>query len=487
MITTAKERRKALKEEVNNVFKGRTKALAARMEALQSCNEYFINNNKMLGQLYNSKQSKSFLALYVAMRNKTDGLDLKEEENVTFTIDSLLIDSIASSGNLEVVRTDPSQCIVKGIGFATHGEIGTFEVLVYNSLKERKLHGGDKIDVEIANASEISVTDQGDGSYLCSYRAPPEPEDGSHLTYLKLNIRLGRPGRLLPQCPITVHFEGEFYGRPHARFGNSSLLQDGHCLCIDDQDVVYITDYSKDHVTVYDGNTGRYLRTISKRGSGSDELRSPWGVDVSGGLLYVVDSGNKKIKVFNKESGALVRMLAPTGEAALMGSRGIVVDGDEIFLSDADLGKILVLNANTGGFMRTIGKKGREDGELDRPVGLVLDGDLLYVGERARPRVQVFNKRTGEWVKKVVDGVVSQSVATLKVLTGLAIIGDQLFICDTEANCIVAVNKDTGAFIRTFGCGGTGEDHFKAPWDMKAKRGQLFIADTGNRRIQVFI
>ena len=121
-------------------------------------------------------------------------------------------------------------------------------------------------------------------------------------------------------------------------------------------DNVYVVDTGgldsdSHHVLVFNRKTGKYIKTIGKRGQGADEFNIPLQASVtSDGTLYVVDSGNFRIQRINKD----------------------------------------------GEFLGSFGEIGRRSGQFSRPKGIATDMEgNVYVVDTAFGNVQVFNP-TGE-------------------------------------------------------------------------------------------
>jgi len=68
---------------------------------------------------------------------------------------------------------------------------------------------------------------------------------------------------------------------------------------------------------------------------------------------------------------------------------GIAVAGNEVFVADSRNGRIQVFDLD-GRFKRAFGKPGKGRGDLGRPMNLTIHGGELYVPEYFNDRVQVF-------------------------------------------------------------------------------------------------
>ena len=132
--------------------------------------------------------------------------------------------------------------------------------------------------------------------------------------------------------------------------------------------------------------------------------------------LYVTDSSNHRIQVFNPVDGSHIRMIGQgrgTGPGQLCLPRGCtalsVAGGiSELYVCEGDNQRVSVFDMATGAFLRHIGAgRGANAGQMNSPAGIALSfrgvasqgGDhLLYVSEFGNDRIQIFNSRTGAHV-----------------------------------------------------------------------------------------
>jgi Tol biopolymer transport system component len=164
-------------------------------------------------------------------------------------------------------------------------------------------------------------------------------------------------------------------------------------------------------------------------GSGAGQFRQPWGVAVdqaSGDDVYVADTGNKRIDVF-EASGKFVMAwgwgvlngapepqtctascqvgISGGGAGQLGEPLGIAVDNDPLSPSYGDVyvvnnGKDFVEKFDSSGkYLSTIGEEGTGDGQFSntRAVAVGPEG-RVYVGDTAR--VEVFDS-SGVWLESI--------------------------------------------------------------------------------------
>ena len=105
-----------------------------------------------------------------------------------------------------------------------------------------------------------------------------------------------------------------------------------------------------------------FVDVFGSSGAGEGEFRSPRGLafDSTDDLLYVADSGNDRIQVFEMDSNNCSRA-------------DKIIDGVC--------------------FIEEFGSKGTGNGKFNRPIGITLDsrGEKLYVADSGNDRIQVFD------------------------------------------------------------------------------------------------
>lgn len=157
--------------------------------------------------------------------------------------------------------------------------------------------------------------------------------------------------------------------------------------------LLYIADTDNNRVLVVTPD-GEVVRSI-----GDEILLQPWGVDVGAdGLVYVADTWNHQVKVFTQEGelrhawGHHGVLPGDTSLDALWGPRDIAV-GPEGLVYVADTGnKRVRVFTPEGEWVRDIGSGGSNLGQVDEPVGLAFNpvSGHLYVAEAWNRRVQAF-------------------------------------------------------------------------------------------------
>lgn len=181
-------------------------------------------------------------------------------------------------------------------------------------------------------------------------------------------------------------------GKFKSYFGNSKdIVRPAGVAVFGEQ--VLVSDIGLHKVTVFD-KKGNVIRTIGKLGQSPGEFNSPNFLTVRDGVVYVSDSGNDRVQVFNI-MGTFLReiKLDANGQQFMVNPRGITTDSyGNIYVASNVTHKILTFDKE-GSLLYSVGSMGNEDGQLYLPNGIVLDNDgRLLVTDSANQRIVVLSK-----------------------------------------------------------------------------------------------
>ncbi len=167
-------------------------------------------------------------------------------------------------------------------------------------------------------------------------------------------------------------------------------------LAMDDNDRLFVTDVGLHRVDVF--TPAHQLETAF----GGDVLSAPSSVaiDTDNRLLYVVDTQNDVVDVFDADSYKLLRKIGTPGKRhtstapgtfSLPTSAAVDHDGN-VYVTDTFNNRVEIFDAD-GGFISSFGKNGDGPQDFERPKGIAVDCDgHIWVTDAAQDRVKVFNK-----------------------------------------------------------------------------------------------
>ena len=129
-------------------------------------------------------------------------------------------------------------------------------------------------------------------------------------------------------------------------------------------------------------------------GSGEAQLHSPQGLALHGSTLFVADSGNGRVAVWDATPTLRYRSSIGSkgsGEGQLLRPSGLAVDAEHLYVADS--GNHRVCKFTHGGtFCLAIGGYGEAPGQFMLPRGVALCGEQLLVAEEGGKRVQVLTR-----------------------------------------------------------------------------------------------
>jgi tripartite motif-containing protein 71 len=281
-------------------------------------------------------------------------------------------------------------------------------------------------------------------------------------------------------------------------------------VAVDNRGHVYVADRLNNRVEEFDYH-GHLLSVIGQAGTTPGRFEAPRGVAVDRfDHVYVADTGNNRIQKFDAH-GHLLAVWgrnggdgeAGRGPGQFKDPRGIATDrAGDLFIADhgnnriqklSPSGKVLARWGRNGGD----GSPGSGPGQFKEPRGVTVDrfGDV-FVADKENNRIQKFNSRGRfllMWGRNDGHGRAGRGNGQFhlpySVATGP---GGQLYVADTGNNRLQEFTL-SGRFIRRLGHnGGDGTPgaapgQFATPYGVAVDcRGNLFVSDEGNSRVQMF-
>jgi hypothetical protein len=244
---------------------------------------------------------------------------------------------------------------------------------------------------------------------------------------------------------------------------------------------------------------------------------SPEGITFDGSSIFVADTGNHAIRkvtpagnvgdvttlagdgtpgYIDNTSGASARFSSPVSLASI---------GSDLYVSDTGNHVIRIVNTTNLGFANTLAGSpqvsGFADGSgalarFDSPEGIASDGlspPSLYVADTGNHVVRLVT--LGGSVTTVAGNPPQAGSADLqgdaarfRAPAGIAVIGDDVFVADTDNHTI---RKIDGAGVATTIAGAAGTPgstdtppRFRFPGGITALGGDLYVSDSGNNTIR---
>ncbi|MBI4667927.1 MAG: NHL repeat-containing protein [Elusimicrobia bacterium] len=326
---------------------------------------------------------------------------------------------------------------------------------------------------------------------------------------------------------------------------------------------LFIPEYYNNRVLVYDsvptinGASATYVlghndfttATANDGGLSAGSLYAPFGVFADGEKLYVADSGNNRVLIFNSlpssnkpnadvvigQSGFTANSANPGGIKAwtLSFPVGVFKSAEKLFIADAGNHRIFISSwvptVNGSSATWIVGQPGVSSGTANQtgagslptantlynPYGVQLEGTKLLVSDTSNNRVLVYNtlpsthNHTADVVigqnsmtdKNSNQGVVARANTFYQPFHAITD-GTKLFASDTYNNRVLIFNSlpssnkasadvvigqvDLSTGNANQGFSGPDANRLYYPKGLYLKNNKLFVADSSNNRVLIF-
>ncbi len=141
---------------------------------------------------------------------------------------------------------------------------------------------------------------------------------------------------------------------------------------------LFVSDTGNNRIQVFN-LLNTFLYEFGSAGTGDGEFDAPKGIYAYNSEIYVLDSGNKRVQVFDLD-GVFLREFDGSTSDEFNDAEFISGKGNEIYVSDRLNYQIQVFNLD-GNFLRKFGTYGIEPGQFQATSGIAVNGDNLYIGD----------------------------------------------------------------------------------------------------------
>ncbi len=267
---------------------------------------------------------------------------------------------------------------------------------------------------------------------------------------------------------------------------------------------LYVADGGNHRVQIFDVSNPLapgYVATIGVSGvSGSDNshFNRPMGVAVDAGYIYVADSNNHRVQVFDRTTRAYVATLGTgscgSGNTQFCTPTDVAVDAaGNIYVADLSNDRVQQFNSSRA-YVRTYGTTGvpyLTDGyHYNAPTGVAVatDGSIYITEELGHRLVKLNAAGEPQWTVGQ-PGICGSDNTYLCGPNGVALdSAGHVYVADTWSSHRVQIFNGDGSYYATLGTGwGTGNDQFKGPNGVAVdSTGHIYVADADNHRVQIY-
>jgi tripartite motif-containing protein 71 len=263
--------------------------------------------------------------------------------------------------------------------------------------------------------------------------------------------------------------------------GAVAAASDGSVLVADGSNRIVRFDRGGSLLNTW-GGTGSAIGQFSFGAGGGNAAGAGGGLAVSGGIVYVADTGNDRILRFDLQGGHGSEIVAP---GALAAPQGLAVRGTRLLVADDQHHRLAVFD--TGGHpLATVGAAGAGPGQLRNPYDVAADAQgRVFVADDLNQRVVRYSSPPS-YPYKARWGSYGTAPGQLAYPRGIATDAQgQVYVADT-GNDRIDVFDRSGNLVRAFGASGRATGQFDDPRGVAADAsGIRAVTDADNARLQL--
>ncbi|MDH5710724.1 MAG: tetratricopeptide repeat protein, partial [Gammaproteobacteria bacterium] len=328
---------------------------------------------------------------------------------------------------------------------------------------------------------------------------------------------------------VEVGPKGELIKKLVISGGDEGQLNNPGSIAWSDNRRLYVANTGNGRVSIF-GDDGVFIQSIGGRGGETFEPAQVF-VDAQENI-YVLETRDDGIVSVFRHDGTLIKRIKAENIKKITGSAPelVAMDIDDtglIYLADNESGRIYQIDWETGKLLASFGSKGKQRGQFERITSIsVLPDGQVAVADSYNKKIEIYRlPETGRPVPALTRlptvgyerSITMQCDAAYRLQSGNALCLDgkankvsvytgsgrveKTFEGVLESPVAASVDDQNVAILDgnslkiyrldgglryTSGSAGSAEGQFDSPQGVFFKGDKIYVADTGNRRIQIF-
>jgi DNA-binding beta-propeller fold protein YncE len=250
---------------------------------------------------------------------------------------------------------------------------------------------------------------------------------------------------------------------------------------------IYVSDTNNKRVQVFD-QAGTPLFKFGKEGRDEGEFMFPYGITGDKqGNVYVADLYNGKISIHDSK-GSFIKYFKEADEKqkAIKAPGAIRIFEEKLYVTDIEKSKVFVFGLD-GKKLLEIGKTGMEDGQFRAPNGITVDRDgKIYVVDTGNQRLQIFDKN-GKFLKSMNGSKDGKGSSLFVNPRGVGVDSDgTIYVVNNLTHFVYGFDQEGNKVFEFGGMGDQNEQLYLPNGLWVDENDYLYITDTLNQRVVVY-
>lgn len=218
-------------------------------------------------------------------------------------------------------------------------------------------------------------------------------------------------------------------------------------------------------------------------GTAPGSLFEPWDIDGDNvDKIYVADAGNNRVATFQiyeaqTQKPGLIDLQSYYGIGILSYPQGVDVQGSKLYVSDTRNHRIVVFDVSSHQVITTFGSYGSGDGQFNYPIGIAVKDTFIYIADTDNKRIVLLKELpngTLQWIRNLSLPGVWTRLWSLDVDSH-----GKVYAIDYGYHRIIKIAGDIQQVINYFGSYGVWGEHFFEPSgiSMRPDLGKVLITE----------
>jgi DNA-binding beta-propeller fold protein YncE len=247
---------------------------------------------------------------------------------------------------------------------------------------------------------------------------------------------------------------------------------------------LYVSDTNNKQVQVFD-TSGTPLFVFGEDGTGKGQFKFPYGITGDKeGNVYVADLYNGKISVHDTK-GKFIKYFEAK-EKSIKSPAGLRIFDDKLYVTDVQQNGVYVFDLNGKKILELKTGATKED-IFKAPNAVAVDNkDNIYVSDSGNQRVQVFDKK-GKYIRTINGSKDGKGSSVFVNPRGIGVDSQGILYVVNNLSHMVYGFDEKGEEVFTFGSMGDQNEQFYLPNGLFVDGDdRVYITDTLNSRISLY-
>lgn len=247
---------------------------------------------------------------------------------------------------------------------------------------------------------------------------------------------------------------------------------------------LYVSDTKNKRIQVFDAG-GTPIFHFGKEGDGPGEFMFPYGVSGDKkGRIFVADLFNGNISIFDSK-GKFIEYFNDKNKI-LKAPGGLRIVDEALYVTDIEKAQVFKFDLS-GKLLMALGQPGEAEGHFRAPNAVTADGDgNIYVVDTGNQRVQIFDNK-GKFKKTINGSEDGKGKATLVNPRGIDVDSRGfIYVVNNLTHYIYAFDKEGKKAFQFGGIGDQNEQFYLPNGLFIDDTDHVYITDTLNQRVAVY-